>query len=74
MNASPHPDLNIGSLFQSNALSAGISAGDTNWRFVLSQADGVLRFAYTGLTPTNYMDFLEDTNESGILVNPARTT
>jgi hypothetical protein len=74
LNASLHPDLNIGSLFQSNALSAGISAGDTNWRFVLSQADGVLRFAYTGLTPTNYMDFLEDTNESGILVDPARTT
>jgi predicted alpha/beta hydrolase family esterase len=56
--------LNIGSLFQSNALSAGISAGDTNWRFVLSQADGVLRFAYTDLTPTNYMNFLRDTNEA----------
>jgi hypothetical protein len=39
--------LNIGSLFQSNALSAGISFTDTNWQFVLSQGDGVLRFAYT---------------------------
>src|SRR5208283_3319563 len=36
--------LNIGSLFQSNALSAGISITDTNYQFVLSQADGVLRF------------------------------
>ena len=55
--------LNIGSLFQSNALSAGINANDTNYRFVLSQADGALRFAYTDLTPTNYMNFLRDTNE-----------
>jgi len=55
--------LNIGSLFQSNALSAGISAADTNYQFVLSQADGALRFAYTDLTPTNYMNFLQDTNE-----------
>jgi pimeloyl-ACP methyl ester carboxylesterase len=56
--------INIGSLFQSNALSAGISATDTNYQFVLSQADGVLRFAYTDLTPTNYMNFLRDTNEA----------
>ncbi len=55
--------LNIGSLFQSNVLSAGISAADTNYQFVLSQADGALRFAYTDLTPTNYMNFLQDTNE-----------
>jgi hypothetical protein len=59
--------LNIGSLFQSNALSAGISVTDTNWQFVLSQADGVLRFTTTTLTPTNYMNFLRDTNESGLL-------
>jgi Concanavalin A-like lectin/glucanases superfamily len=56
--------LNIGSLFQSNALSAGISITDTNWQFVLSQADEVLRFAYTDLTPTNCMNFLRDTNEA----------
>ena len=37
--------LNIGSLFQSNALSAGISYADTNYQFVLSQADSALRFA-----------------------------
>jgi hypothetical protein len=55
--------LNIGNLFQSNALSAGISATDTNYQFVLSQADGALRFAYTDLMPTNYMNFLHDTNE-----------
>jgi hypothetical protein len=61
--------INIGSLFQSNALSAGISFTDTNWQFVLSQADGALRFVYTDLTPTNYMNFLRDTNESGKLAN-----
>jgi pimeloyl-ACP methyl ester carboxylesterase len=66
--------LNIGSLFQSNTLSAGISATDTNWQFVLSQADGVLRFAYTDLTPTNYMNFLRDTNKSGVLANALLTT
>jgi hypothetical protein len=59
--------LNIGSLFQSNALSAGISATDTNWQFVLSQADSALRYAYTGLTPTNYMNFLQDTVTSSNL-------
>ncbi|HWY31350.1 MAG TPA: hypothetical protein VNX46_11365, partial [Candidatus Acidoferrum sp.] len=61
--------INIGSLFQSNVLSAGISPTDTNYQFVLSQADGVLRYTYTDLTPTNYMDFLRDTNESGRLAN-----
>jgi pimeloyl-ACP methyl ester carboxylesterase len=61
--------LNVGSLFQSNALSAGISLTDTNYQFVLSQSDGALRFVYTELTPTNYMNFLRDTNESGILAN-----
>jgi hypothetical protein len=60
--------LNIGSLFQSNALSAGINYSDTNYQFALSQADGVLRFCYTDLTPTNYMNYLRDTNESGALV------
>jgi hypothetical protein len=59
--------LNIGSLFQSNALSAGISVTDTNYQFVLSQEDGVLRFVYTDLTPTNYMNYLLDTNESRVL-------
>jgi len=56
--------INIGSLFQSNALSAGISITDTNYQFILSQADGVLRFVSTDLTPTNYMNFLRDTNEA----------
>jgi hypothetical protein len=66
--------LNIGSLFQSNALSAGISFTDTNWQFVLSQADGVLRFTSTTLSPTNYMNFLRDTNESGLLSDALVTT
>jgi len=44
---------------------------DTNYQFVLSQADGALRFAYTDLTPTNYINFLLDTNESGNLVYQA---
>jgi hypothetical protein len=66
--------INVNSLFQSNVLSAGISATDTNWQFVLSQNDGVLRFAYTDLTPTNYMNFLLDTNESGNLAYAPLTT
>jgi hypothetical protein len=66
--------LNISSLFQSCAISAGISATDTNWQFVLSQADGALRFAYTDLTPTNYMNYLRDTNESGLLAYAPLTT
>ncbi len=59
--------LNLGSLFQTNAFGAGISATDTNWQFILTDADTALRFAYTDLTPTNYMNFLRDTNESGQL-------
>jgi predicted alpha/beta hydrolase family esterase len=66
--------LNIGSLFQSNSLSAGISVTDTNYQFVLSQADSALRFAYTDLTPTNYMNFLRDTNVSGSLAYAPLTT
>lgn len=53
--------INIGSLFQSNTLSAGISYADTNWQFVLSQGDGALRFSYTSLTPANYTNYLRDT-------------
>jgi hypothetical protein len=59
--------LNINSLFQSNSLSAGINYNDPTYQFVLSQADGVLRFLTTDLTPTNYMNYLLDTNESGTL-------
>jgi hypothetical protein len=66
--------LNIASLFQSNALSAGVSTADKNWQFVLSQADSALRFAYTDLTPTNYMNFLRDTNESGTLASAQLVT
>jgi hypothetical protein len=61
--------LNIGSLFQSNTLSAGISVTDPNYYFILSQADSVLRFVYTDLTPTNYMNFLRNTNEAESLAN-----
>jgi len=66
--------LNIGSLFQSNAVNAGISVTDSNWQFVLSQADGALRFAYTDLTPTNYMNFLRDSIESSNLAYAPLTT
>jgi hypothetical protein len=66
--------LNVGSLFQSNALSAGISVTDTNYQFILSQADGALRFAYTDLTPTNYMNYLWDTVDSGKLAYAPLTT
>ena len=66
--------LNISSLFQSNALSAGINVTDTNWQVTLSQGDGALRFAYTDLTPTNYMNYLLDTNVSGSLANALVTT
>ncbi len=66
--------LNIGSLFQSNALGPNISVSDTNYQIVLSQADGALRFVYTDLTPTNYMDFLRDTNESRLLANATTIT
>jgi hypothetical protein len=47
---------------------------DTNYQFILSQADGALRFAYTDLTPTNYINFLRDTNESGSLAYAPLTT
>jgi hypothetical protein len=67
-------NLNIFSLFQSNAISAGISVTDPNYQFVLSQADGALRFAYTDLTPSNYLNFLRDTNESGLLAYAPLTT
>ncbi len=66
--------INIGSIFQSNVLSAGVSSSDTSWQFVLSQADGILRFTTTGLTPTNYMDFLHNTNVSGNLAEAVLTT
>jgi len=66
--------LNVGALFESNALSAGISVTDTNWQFILSQPDGVLRFVYTDLTPTNYMNYLRDLAEATNLANAITTT
>lgn len=59
--------LNIRSLFETNVQSQAINPLDSSWQFILSQADGALRFAYTDLTPTNYMDFLHDATESGQL-------
>jgi Alpha/beta hydrolase of unknown function (DUF900) len=35
-----------------------------NIRYVLKQADEAVNFVYTDLTPTNYMNFLRDTNEA----------
>jgi len=66
--------LNIGSLFQSNAISAGIDPSDYSYRYTLSQADSALRFAYTYLTPTNYMDFLRATNTALSLSSTYLTT
>ncbi len=66
--------LNIGSLFQSNVLSSGINPSDPNYHFRLSQADGALRFAYTDLTPTNFMDYLRNTNEALALQYAPLTT
>jgi len=66
--------FNLSSLFQSNSISAGVNLADTNYQYVLSQADSALRFAYTSLTPTNYMAFLRDTNVSGSLANFYLTT
>jgi hypothetical protein len=66
--------LNIGSLFQSNALSSGISPSNPNYHFRLSQADGALRFAYTDLTPTSFMDYLRNTNEALVLQYAPLTT
>ena len=66
--------LNIGSIFQSNVLSSGISPSNPNYHFRLSQADGALRFAYTDLTPTNFMDYLRNTNEALVLQYASLTT
>ena len=52
--------LNIRGLVQ--ALPPG-----PNVKYILKQADSALRFCYTDLTPTNYMNFLRDTIESGKL-------
>jgi hypothetical protein len=66
--------INVGSLFQNTAWGSGISATDTNWQFVLSQADGALRFVYTDLTTNNYMNFLYDLTETSLLTNEPTTT
>ncbi|HWD91716.1 MAG TPA: LamG domain-containing protein [Verrucomicrobiae bacterium] len=55
--------LNIGSLFQSTPFGPGISDTDTNYQFVLSQADGALRFDFTQLTPGNYLDSFRTIDE-----------
>jgi hypothetical protein len=49
--------LNVGSL-------VGDLPPTTNLRYVLKQADNAVNFVYTDLTPTNYMNFLRDTNEA----------
>jgi pimeloyl-ACP methyl ester carboxylesterase len=66
--------INIGSLFQSTPYGPSTSVSDTNCHFRLRQADGALRFLYTGLTPTNYMDFLRDTNVARSLAESRPTT
>jgi hypothetical protein len=46
----------------------------TNLEFRLSQADGALRFVYTSLTPTNFMDYLLNTNVAESLSQALTTT
>jgi hypothetical protein len=46
----------------------------TNLEFQLSQADGALRFVYTSLTPSNFMDYLRNTNTAESLSSAAATT
>ena len=54
--------VNIGALFQTNAFGPALNPCDTNYRFVLRQDDSALYYLETDLTPTNYLDFLRDTN------------
>ena len=49
--------LNIGSLVRALPPSNTV-------RYVLKQADNAVNFTYTDLTPTNYMNFLRDTQEA----------
>jgi hypothetical protein len=46
----------------------------TNLEFRLSQADGALRFVYTSLTPTNFMNYLRNTNVAESLAAAVTTT
>jgi hypothetical protein len=46
----------------------------TNLEFRLSQADGALRFVYTSLTPTNFIDYLHNTNVAESLAGAYTTT
>jgi hypothetical protein len=62
--------LSIGSLFQSNALSAGISPFDPAYVFVLKQADTALYFLETDLARTNFMDYLRTTNFLASISSP----
>ena len=52
--------INIQSLLQSQPSL-------TNLSFVLTQADSALLYVTTGLTPTNYMDYLRNTNTASAL-------
>ena len=53
--------LNVGSLVQ-------VLPPNDTVRYVLKQADSAVNFVYTDLTPTNYMNFLRDTNEAHSIV------
>ena len=65
--------VNIGSLFYGTPYGPSISVTDTNYHFRLRQADGALRFVYTGLGPTNYMSYLRDTNTASSLLDKEAT-
>jgi hypothetical protein len=62
--------INIGSVAQTWLTNQQY----TNLEFRLSQADGALRFVYSSLTPTNFMDYLRNTNVAFSLSNAITTT
>ena len=66
--------INLGGLFQNTPYGPSVNPSDPNYHFRLKQADGALRFAYTSLAPSNYMNYLLDTNVVRSLANGPLTT
>ena len=66
--------INIGSLFQDAPGSPGIDPLDSQYHVRLKHTYGALRFTETSLTPTNYMDYLRNTNTAGSLQSVSLST
>jgi hypothetical protein len=64
----------VGALFQGNAAHPPLNPSDPALHIRLKQWDGALRFAYTSLTPTNFMDYLLKTNVARSLASAPLTT